>query len=200
MKKKHPNMGLNKREPRQAVRPDATIGPFASATRAHILRPSPRAPATRKAHRPLSESKTDMKSPLTGTFLALALCLPALAQAADPAKGEAEFRKCRACHMIRDDGGNDIMRGGTIGPNLWNIIGQPVGSVEGYAYGDSLAELAQNRPDLVWSEQELASYVADPRAWLQEKSGNSAVRTKMTFKLTSNQADMAAYLAGQSAD
>ena len=141
-----------------------------------------------------------MKSPLTGTFLALILCIPAIAQAADPAKGEAEFRKCRACHMIRDDAGNDIMRGGNIGPNLWNIVGQPVAAAEGYAYGDSLAELAENQPDLVWTEEELASYVADPRAWLQQKSGSSAVRTKMTFKLTGNQADMAAYLASLSAE
>lgn len=144
-----------------------------------------------------------MKSILTGALLSAVLSAPlsgpALAQqAGDPAAGEAEFRKCRSCHMVRDDQGNDLIKGGIIGPNLWGVVGQKIASVEGYAYGDGLRAVAEADPDMVWTEEELIAYVTDPRAWLQEKTGDAGARTKMTFKLTRNQADIVAYLASVS--
>jgi cytochrome c len=44
----------------------------------------------------------------------------------------------------------------------------------------------------------LAAYVTDPNKYVQEKTGDSSARTKMTFKLNKNQADIAAYLASAS--
>ncbi len=41
----------------------------------------------------------------------------------------------------------------------------------------------------------IAEYVADPTAFLDEKTGDAGAKSKMTFKLTKGQEDMAAYLA-----
>jgi len=132
-----------------------------------------------------------MNSKLFATLAAVALAGPALAQ--DAAEGEKEFRKCKSCHMIEADDGTTIVRGGKTGPNLYGIVGKTVGSVEGFRYGDTLAELGEE--GLVWTEEELAAYITDPKAWLVEKSGDSGARSKMTFKLRSGQEDVAAYLA-----
>lgn len=123
--------------------------------------------------------------------LALTLAGPALAQ--DAAKGESEFKKCKACHAIVADDGTEIVKGGKVGPNLYGIVGRAVASEEGYKYSDSIA--AAGAAGLVWDEAELAAYMTDPKAWLVDKTGDSAAKTKMTFKLAKNQADVAAYLA-----
>ena len=41
----------------------------------------------------------------------------------------------------------------------------------------------------------IAAYLADPNAWLAEKTGDAAAKSKMTFKLQEGGADIAAYLA-----
>ena len=129
---------------------------------------------------------------LTATFALLALAAPAFA-AGDAAKGEADFKKCKACHMIVADDGTEIQKGGKTGPNLYGVIGRPIASVEGFNYGPSIASLAGK--GLAWDEAMLASYVADPGAWLKEQTGDAAAKSKMTFKLPKGGADMAAYLA-----
>ena len=50
----------------------------------------------------------------------------------------------------------------------------------------------------VWTVEDLAAYVTDPNKFVQEKTGDTSARTKMTFKLNKNQADIAAYLASAS--
>ena len=141
-----------------------------------------------------------MKPAMIAALMGASLSLPIAAQAGDAAAGESEYRKCRACHMIQDAGGNDIVKGGVTGPNLWNIIGQPIASVEGYRYGEGILAAAAANPDLVWTEEELAAYVTDPQAWVREKSGNASARSKMTFKLNRGQEDIAAYLTSVSPD
>lgn len=142
-----------------------------------------------------------MRSAFVGALLGATLAIPAAAQeAGDPAAGESEFRKCRACHMIQDGSGADIVKGGATGPNLWNIVGSPIAHIEGYNYGDGLLAAKAANPDLVWTEEELIAYVTDPTAWVREKSGDDSVRSKMTFKLARNQADLAAYLTTVSPD
>ncbi len=130
--------------------------------------------------------------------LALAVTLAlavntAPARAGDPAKGQKEFAKCRACHMIEAPDGTVIEKGTRTGPNLWGVIGRRAGSQAGFAYGPSLA--AVGAAGLVWTEEELAAYVRDPAAWLKDKTGDPAARTKMTFKLARGGEDVAAYLA-----
>lgn len=142
-----------------------------------------------------------MKAAIVGALLGATLAIPAVAQeAGDVANGEKEFRKCRACHMIQDDSGTDIVKGGAVGPNLWNIVGSRPAAQEGYSYSDGLVAAAEANPDLVWTAEELTTYVTDPTAWVQEKSGDDSARSKMTFKLNRNQADLVAYLASVSPD
>jgi cytochrome c len=120
----------------------------------------------------------------------LAVCLPALAQ--DAAKGESEFRKCKACHAITAPDGTAIQQGGKTGPNLYGVVGRTVASTD-FAYGDSLKSVGA--AGTKWDEAALAAYVADPTAWLKEATGDAGARSKMTFKLAKGGADVAAYLA-----
>lgn len=142
-----------------------------------------------------------MKLAMIGGVLSIALAMPVFAQEeGDVAAGEKEFRKCKACHMIQSADGEDIVKGGKTGPNLWNVVGRKIASQEGFKYGDGITAAAEANPDLVWTEEELAAYVTDPNAWLEEKTGDSGAKTKMTFKLKKGQADIAAYLASVSPD
>lgn len=129
--------------------------------------------------------------PLFAGLAALALATPALAQ--DAAKGESEYKKCKACHAIVADDGTEIVKGGKVGPNLYGIVGRAVATYPDFKYGDTI--LAVGATGMVWDEAELAAYMTDPKAWLVEKSGDAGAKTKMTFKLAKNQADVIAYLA-----
>ncbi|WP_343081333.1 cytochrome C [Ostreiculturibacter nitratireducens] len=133
-----------------------------------------------------------MRLLLSAALAAAALAGPALADG-DAAKGENEFKKCKACHEIVADDGTEIMKGGKTGPNLYGVIGRAVGSTD-FNYGDSI-KAAGEEQGLVWDEEMLVAYLADPKAWLQEVTGDAAAKSKMTFKLTKGGEDVAAYLA-----
>ncbi len=124
-------------------------------------------------------------------LLALGLAQPALA--GDPVKGEAEFKKCKACHAIVGADGADIVKGGKTGPNLFGLIGKPVASQPDFAYGESIK--AANAAGVIWDEAALAAYLPDPNGWLKEVTGDDKAKSKMTFKLTKGAEDVAAYLA-----
>ncbi len=117
---------------------------------------------------------------------------PALAQG-DAAAGEKTFKKCKSCHAIVSPEGEVIVKGGKVGPNLWGVVGRTAGTYEGFRYGASL--VAAGEAGLVWTEETIAEYVADPKAYLAEFLGDSSVRSKMTFKLRKGGEDVAAYLA-----
>ena len=136
-----------------------------------------------------------MKISLYATLAMFALAVPAAAQdaAGDPVKGEKEFNKCKACHMIQSPEGEDIVKGGATGPNLYGIVGRPAAAQEGYKYSEAL--IALKDAGEVWTVEDLAAYMTDPNKFVQEKTGDSSARTKMTFKLNKNQEDIAAYLA-----
>lgn len=138
-----------------------------------------------------------MKTSILATIAAMVLAAPAFAEG-DAAAGEKEFKKCKACHMIQDADGNDIIKGGKTGPNLWNVVGRKVASVEDFKYGKGIASAAEANPDMIWDEEHLAAYVEDPQAWIDGNGGDG--KTKMTFKLKKNQADLAAYLKSVSPD
>lgn len=128
---------------------------------------------------------------------AMTLCFVAAtapAFAGDVAKGEAEFKKCKACHAIVAADGTEIVKGGKTGPNLSGVIGRTVGSAPEFAaYSDALKAIGAS--GRVWDEALLAAFVADPTAWVKEASGDQAAKSKMTFKLAKGGEDVAAYLA-----
>lgn len=125
--------------------------------------------------------------------LAAALLAATPALAADPAAGEADFKRCRACHAATAPDGTVVQKGGKTGPDLYGVIGRPVAAVDGYAYGPSIQTVGASGQ--IWTEAELASYITDPAAWLKSKTGETTARSKMTFKLAKGAEDMAAYLA-----
>lgn len=124
-----------------------------------------------------------MKTLIASTAALIALALPAAAQ--DAAKGEKEFNRCKACHMIAN-GDEAIVRGGRVGPNLYGVIGRTMGSVEDFKYSDGFKAKAEAGE--VWTEEKLAEYISDPSAFLGSRS-------KMTYKARKGQEDVAAYLA-----
>ena len=131
------------------------------------------------------------KFTLLTAFGALMLATPVLA--GDPAAGEAEFKKCKACHSISASDGTVVVKGGKTGPNLGGVIGRAVASVADFKYGESL--LAVGAGGAVWDEAAVAAYVVDPTAWLKDKTGDAAAKSKMSFKLAKGGEDVAAYLA-----
>ena len=121
---------------------------------------------------------------MTPRLLLLALTaasLPGLAHAeGDPAKGEKAFRKCLACHTV-EAGKNKV------GPSLYNIVGRPTASVEGFKYSDPMK--AKAAEGMTWTEENLDAYLADPKGFIP---GN-----KMIFpgiKKPDERADVIAYL------
>ena len=106
--------------------------------------------------------------------------------AGDATKGKKAFNKCKSCHMIVDDGGDTIVKGGQTGPNLYGISGRTAGSVDGFKYGKSLATLGKS--GFVWSKSEFIAYVADPKKYLVDKLDDKKARSKMSYKLK-NEAD-----------
>lgn len=66
--------------------------------------------------------------------------------------GERVFRQCASCHVI-EAGVNRV------GPSLHAIIGRAAGTVAGFKYSD-----ANKNSGITWTEQELFSYLENPRA------------------------------------
>ncbi|MAS44037.1 MAG: cytochrome C [Rhodobacteraceae bacterium] len=130
---------------------------------------------------------------LTAIGLAAAAALAGpTAQAADAAAGKKLFARCKSCHMIAN-GDDVIFKGGKTGPNLYGIVGRPVGAEEGFRYGKGFEEARE--AGLVWTEEDVAAYITDPTAWIREKTGDPRARSNMSFKLRRGADDVAAYLA-----
>ena len=127
----------------------------------------------------------------TLTLLAFtAAAAPSFAEG-DVAKGEKAFKKCKACHMIKN-GDDVIFKGGKTGPNLYGVIGRVAGTQEDFTkYGKGMAALAE--AGLVWDEENLAAWVTNPKDFL--KSHDAPTKTGMSFKLKKGGEDVAAYLA-----
>ena len=95
---------------------------------------------------------------------------------ADAAKGEQVFKKCTACHNADKGGAN------ALGPNLWGVLGEPVGKGHGFAFSDALSGKGGN-----WDFANLSEWLASPKKF--------APGTKMTFAGLSNPEDRANVIA-----
>jgi cytochrome c len=91
---------------------------------------------------------------------------------ADPAAGQQTFNKCMACHNADKGGANQL------GPNLWGVLGLPIGQGKGFAFSDALSKKGGT-----WNWDNLSQWLTSPR--------NFAPGTKMTFAGLSNPQDRA---------
>jgi cytochrome c len=80
------------------------------------------------------------------------VALPALLAKADPAKGQADTKQCRACHNFDKDGH------AMTGPPLWGVVGRKVASVEGFGYSDVLKGMGGT-----WTYENIFSFINDPK-------------------------------------
>ena len=77
------------------------------------------------------------------------------ALAADVDAGKKVFRKCKACHTLKDGGKS------AIGPNLYGVVGRNAAAVDGFKYSKAMKESG-----LVWDEATLTAYLTKPKEFL----------------------------------
>jgi cytochrome c len=111
----------------------------------------------------------------------------------DPAAGETQWRQCRACHMITSPDGEEIQRGGRVGPNLWGVVGSQAGADEDFRFSAELAEAGEE--GLIWDEENFVAYVQDPTGFIRAHTDNPRARSPMNFQMRQGAEDMYAYLA-----
>lgn len=103
--------------------------------------------------------------------------IEALLAKADPAKGEAVFKKCTSCHTINAGGANGI------GPNLHGVVGEGIGTgAGGFAFSDALKSHGGT-----WDWKNLNDWLHNPKKF--------APGTKMTFAGLSSGEDRANLIA-----
>lgn len=130
-----------------------------------------------------------MKFVVAAATAALLVASPATAEG-DIEAGEKGFKKCKACHTIVNPDGDVLYKGSKTGPNLYGVVGRVIGS-EDFKYGAGLSEAKES--GAVWTEESLAAYVVNPKAWLGDNG--FATKSKMSFKLKKGGEDVVAYLA-----
>ncbi|MEZ5723029.1 MAG: cytochrome c family protein [Paracoccaceae bacterium] len=98
---------------------------------------------------------------------------------ADAAKGEGEFKACKACHKL-EDGANST------GPSLYGVVDRAIATEPGFGYSDAM--LAHQGDS--WTPDHLNAWLTDPKGF--------APGNKMTFKGIKDiqdRANLIAYLA-----
>jgi cytochrome c len=120
---------------------------------------------------------------LAAAALAFAFAGAAQAQmpAGDATKGQDVFKKCTACHAV-EEGKHKV------GPSLHGVVGRQAGSTDFARY------VGLKGADIVWTEENLFEYLADPTAFVKSKTQNP--RSGMAYKLPKpeERADVIAYL------
>ncbi len=96
------------------------------------------------------EDSTIQASAETSTNISALLAL------GDVANGEKQFKKCKACHSIKQGGGNKI------GPKLWNVMFRPIGSIADYKYSKALSSYGKE-----WSWEEMNGFLIKPAKWIK---------------------------------
>jgi cytochrome c len=111
---------------------------------------------------------------------ALFLLLPIVAARADgdPARGEARFQDCAACHKL-EAGANNV------GPSLHGILARKAGEIADFRYSPAI-----KRSGIVWTPETLDKFITDPQALVP---GNRMPYAGMAN--ASDRADLIAYLA-----
>jgi cytochrome c len=97
-----------------------------------------------------------MIDPMRVTMIAMITLLPVAAASADgdPARGEARFQECAACHKL-EAGVNEV------GPSLHGIFMRKAAELADFRYSP-----AMKRSGVVWTPETVEKYIADPQAMI----------------------------------
>lgn len=71
------------------------------------------------------------------------------------AAGARLFKRCQACHTL-DEGGRN-----RVGPNMWDVFGQKAGHRTDFNYSKAMAA-----SEVIWTEETMAAYIANPRQFM----------------------------------
>jgi len=94
----------------------------------------------------MHEAPAMIRIALSAALVLVASC-PALAADAD--NGKLVFQACAACHTERPD---------ALGPNLRGVFGRKSAALDDFHYSNPM-----KRANLVWDEENLRAYIADPQ-------------------------------------
>ena len=115
-----------------------------------------------------TSAETDSTNSEAGNIMALFASTSAT-------EGAKVFKKCAACHSIKEGGANKI------GPALWGVLGRRAGSFPDYKYSKAMAAYDKN-----WSFEEMNGFLIKPKDWIKG--------TKMSFAGLKNAKDRAAVI------
>lgn len=120
------------------------------------------------------------------SFVAIGLLASAATATAEVDGKKLTKQACFSCHNF-----DDAPRVKT-GPNLFGVAGSKAGTQANFkrgtktAYSKGMQKIAET--GLVWTDENLKAYLADPKGFLQEKSGDPAARSAMVIpKFTDEQ-------------
>ena len=91
-----------------------------------------------------------------GTALVVSLAASSAMAAGDVKKGQKVFKKCKACHTVKEGGKNKV------GPNLFGIYGKEAAKVDGFKYSK-----AMKGGGLTWDEATLDGFLKKPKKYLK---------------------------------
>ena len=99
----------------------------------------------------------------------------------DPARGEAVYQRCLACHALEHN---------RVGPRHCGLFGRRAGSLPGYAYSTAMKKYG-----VVWNEETLDRFVENPLVTVPgTRMGYAGVKD------AGERADLIAYLKQATAD
>ncbi|WP_298849028.1 cytochrome c family protein [uncultured Ruegeria sp.] len=93
----------------------------------------------------------------------------------DAKAGKKVFRKCSACHKLKEGSHG-------VGPSLHGIVGATAGQADGFKFSAAL-----HGSDIIWTQETLSAFLADPKGYLP---GN-----RMQFRGLKKDADIINLLA-----
>ena len=125
--------------------------------------------------------------PIFAVAFALALTGQSDPASADIAKGQKNFKRCKACHSLTE-GKNGL------GPSLYKVYGRKAGAIAKFKYSKGIKAAAEK--GLVWNRENLMGYLYYPKKFLQKYLGLKRVSNKMAnrFKKEKFREDVVDYL------
>ncbi|MEW2914755.1 c-type cytochrome [Leisingera sp. JC11] len=124
--------------------------------RAAVLDVTPEETGTAETQASVQEASADAEAAAEGSA---AVAETAALDAAMIESGEKVFKKCKSCHQVGEGARHRT------GPALNGIAGANAAAVEGFKYSKAMKAAAEE--GLVWTDDELAAFLAKPKAYMK---------------------------------